>query len=790
MILRIRTNLGTTKITIENEKTTTLQQLLKIILEKLNISNINHDQIILTSDLAGERPLAFRSLQQTLAELGLKHGDEVFIKGKFEEIVIEKSYINDQHELVQAGKSLKYIEEGEGGVNIGKEEGLKISPNNANSVKKETAKEEKSEPLDSSLKALPQANSGNSRVPVNDERSLNNLKPSATVPTSSATYIPPPAPIPSNDRIGSPVRYEDDEGIRAPDDVQRMRLIDFPSPSNDFSSQEMDRLNEYRQQLREAGLKEYEIETMLQEMKDEMLAERLRRQMSLEDRLSAPFTTLDQLEQLLANHRRRPPPFNASTNSRSVPSSASGSGLYRPDYQRNATGATRNTSNGHKRKLIDEFKLNQDDSVPIRSNRQQSTTSSNIAAASSKPSRLQGAGERIVQSNEEGSKGSGSRKKPQNTFNTPDLMTSADRFVNLVDDEEPSLPLSSLRDSGYQAMSSIRDQRNPSKPSNDTSLARTNAVPSSIQPIRAPLQPRNETPLESEEDVMFEEMMRKAIEESKKEAERVEKEKEKEKANANNPRRPTSIASTGRQRSELASFPSTLRPNPSQIDRIPPPNSSRPSSYTRTNGSSTSSRSIQASTASSSAKTHDAINDRKISVKREEETRNNIARKPSGTEAEENESIEDLLKIQQQLDEEAARELQESEDLAFARYQERENDRNTPIDDGRRGIDSDQLRNALHFNDPLPSSLHRRMNEDLTDDLLELMRLQTAEMATYQRENPLFPTHHMDEDSDFIGVPAQGYRRPLEDHNVGGGGLYDEDDEQFALALQNSLNER
>lgn len=499
---------------------------------------------------------------------------------------------------------------------------------------------------------------------------------------------------------------------------------------------------------------------------------------------------MDQLEQLLANHRRRPPPFNASTNSRSVPSSASGSGLYRPDYQRNATGATRNTSNGHKRKLIDEFKLNQDDSVPIRSNRQQSTTSSNIAAASSKPSRLQGAGERIVQSNEEGSKGSGSRKKPQNTFNTPDLMTSADRFVNLVDDEEPSLPLSSLRDSGYQAMSSIRDQRNPSKPSNDTSLARTNAVPSSIQPIRAPLQPRNETPLESEEDVMFEEMMRKAIEESKKEAERVEKEKEKEKANANNPRRPTSIASTGRQRSELASFPSTLRPNPSQIDRIPPPNSSRPSSYTRTNGSSTSSRSIQASTASSSAKTRHAINDRKISVKREEEPRNNIARKPSGTEAEENESIEDLLKIQQQLDEEAARELQESEDLAFARYQERENDRNTPIDDGRRGIDSDQLRNALHFNDPLPSSLHRRMNEDLTDDLLELMRLHTAEMATYQQENPLFPTHHMDEDSDFIGVPAQGYRRPLEDHNVGGGGLYDEDDEQFALALQNSLNER
>lgn len=497
---------------------------------------------------------------------------------------------------------------------------------------------------------------------------------------------------------------------------------------------------------------------------------------------------MDQLEQLLANHRRRPPPFNASTNTRSAPSSASASGLYRPDYQRNATGATtRNTSNGHKRKLIDEFKLNQDDSVPIRSNRQQSNTSSNLPAASSKPSRLQGAGERIVQpSTEEGSKGSGSRKKPQNTFNTPHLMTSADRFVNLVDDEAPSLPLSSLRDSGYQAMSSIRDQRIPSKPSNEIPLTRTNAVPSSVQPIRAPLQPRNETPVESEEDAMFEEMMRKAIEESKKDAERMEKEKEKEKADANNLRRPTSITSAGRQRSELASFPSTLRSNPSQIDRIPPPNSSRPSSYNRTNGSSTSSRSIQASTASSSAKTRDAINDRKISVKREEESRNNTARKPSGREAENNESIEDLLKIQQQLDEEAARELQESEDLAFARYQERENDRNTPRDDGRVPIDSDQLRNALHFNDPLPSSLHRRMNEDLTDDLLELMRLHTAEMATYQRENPLRPTH-MDEESDF-GLSTQDHRRPLADRNIGG--FYDEDDEQFALALQNSLNER
>jgi hypothetical protein len=42
-------------------------------------------------------------------------------------------------------------------------------------------------------------------------------------------------------------------------------------------------LNNYRNQLREIGMKEYEIEMELQGMKDEFVAQRLRRQMSLED---------------------------------------------------------------------------------------------------------------------------------------------------------------------------------------------------------------------------------------------------------------------------------------------------------------------------------------------------------------------------------------------------------------------------------------------------------------------------------------------------------------------------
>lgn len=296
MILRVRTNLGTTKITIENDQTATIQELLKIIIDKLNISNLTQN-LVLTYDLAGERPIPVRSGQQSLSEVGLKHGDEVFIKGKFEEVIVEKSYVNEQHELVKAGKSLRLIEELQSDEKEGDELRLeKPVATNSTDLKDDSksalpARSEVKPTADSSLKSSAISSSPQVNLPSSTNAPL--------IPTAPPTNHPPPrAPIPAYyDANGSPMKTGgdrremygvegDEDGVRAPDEVQKMRLIDFPSPSRDFTPAETERLNQYRQQLREAGLKEYDIETMLQEMKDEMLAERLRRQMSMEDRLS------------------------------------------------------------------------------------------------------------------------------------------------------------------------------------------------------------------------------------------------------------------------------------------------------------------------------------------------------------------------------------------------------------------------------------------------------------------------------------------------------------------------
>ena len=81
-----------------------IEELTKKIIEKLNI---DCDEISVAFDLpAGERLIE----ESTIESIGLKNGDEIFVLGKFSEIVVEKSYVNEKHELVQAGKKLKLTE--------------------------------------------------------------------------------------------------------------------------------------------------------------------------------------------------------------------------------------------------------------------------------------------------------------------------------------------------------------------------------------------------------------------------------------------------------------------------------------------------------------------------------------------------------------------------------------------------------------------------------------------------------------------------------------------------------
>jgi hypothetical protein len=208
IILRIRTNLGMTKLSVL--RSDSLAHLQKMIIEKLNISNLR--QMVLSFDLEGNRPLPLSDGTQTLEAAGLKHGDELFLLGKFEECVVEKSFINDQHEVIQAGKSLRLIED----------------------AQPQEDKEERKPAADQPIPKDVAPPAPRAADPISS------LKPDppqptrpAAVPSSSSSAMTVPI---QNERPSFPVPMDyEDEAIRAPDNVQRMTLLEDHSPSRDLS---------------------------------------------------------------------------------------------------------------------------------------------------------------------------------------------------------------------------------------------------------------------------------------------------------------------------------------------------------------------------------------------------------------------------------------------------------------------------------------------------------------------------------------------------------------------------
>jgi hypothetical protein len=233
MILRIRTNVGMTKLTVDDKFT--LQQLQKLIVEKLNISNMKN--MTLSLDLEGNQVFS-NSPDSSLLSIGLKHGDEVFLQGKFEETVIEKSYINDQHELIQAGKSLKLIEESAEEQSVQKED------------------DRQSETVSSSNPLAVSSNNENNTNRVLPEQPVTSIPAGSSRPSDvhNQTSVPSAPSVPSVPMETEDFRFEDytdfpdnnnnrredrfdDEGnyIRSPDKVQKMNLLGAPSPSAQFT---------------------------------------------------------------------------------------------------------------------------------------------------------------------------------------------------------------------------------------------------------------------------------------------------------------------------------------------------------------------------------------------------------------------------------------------------------------------------------------------------------------------------------------------------------------------------
>ncbi|RYH12813.1 hypothetical protein EON65_37255, partial [archaeon] len=103
VVLRIRTNLGVKRLTIDNNAS--IAQLVDEVSRLFNV--ITAFPLVLAIDIEGNRPLDYDSL---LPRYNITNGDEIFVLGRFENMRIEKTTINDQHEVIKADDYFELVE--------------------------------------------------------------------------------------------------------------------------------------------------------------------------------------------------------------------------------------------------------------------------------------------------------------------------------------------------------------------------------------------------------------------------------------------------------------------------------------------------------------------------------------------------------------------------------------------------------------------------------------------------------------------------------------------------------
>lgn len=185
-------------VKIEVEPTITLAELLQIIIEKLTIIAVQHP-LSLASDIHGNN--VFSNEQgRTLAEIGLRHGDEVHLVDRFEYSVVEKDYIDENHNLVKAGKRVKVIE-------------YFASHTILEPDKAAVAVVENPPPVPST-----EAKSAQHVTPV-EQQSVTKAAPSATTSTSTTAQE-------EREETFNYQDYMEEDDVRVPDSIRRMQLIE------------------------------------------------------------------------------------------------------------------------------------------------------------------------------------------------------------------------------------------------------------------------------------------------------------------------------------------------------------------------------------------------------------------------------------------------------------------------------------------------------------------------------------------------------------------------------------
>lgn len=241
MILRIRTNISA--IRLEVEGSLTVEELVTLILNKLEVTNSS--TLTLSLDMNGNNVFSRNSLA-TVLSLGLRHGDEVHVLDRFEVVVIEKDYINDQHDLIKAGKKLKVIE----AASTGNAEAIAVAA------------------------VLPLANEPS---PSHEKGEANNDNTNTTqeVVHDDGGWSAALAALEGE---------EEDNHLRSPDAIQKMKLID-DSPSHFkaeprgyqaplLQAEDYRELEGMRAELLAAGLDRGEVAAIVEERANQILSDR------------------------------------------------------------------------------------------------------------------------------------------------------------------------------------------------------------------------------------------------------------------------------------------------------------------------------------------------------------------------------------------------------------------------------------------------------------------------------------------------------------------------------------
>lgn len=287
--IRVRTNLGTQRVQVAATETK-VSDLIEAIRHKLNISTSDDSPLVISRDLPGiNRLMNVESF--VVEDEGLKNGDEVFVVGKFEEVVVKTPYVNDNHEVIQAGKSLKMIEP---------PPSLEPSPTATTSSGAVTASAPTSAPVPAAAAApivptfgnnfntaqppptstTPSVSAANSHLSstTSTAKQTTSSKVNNSSVQQDATNVPSTTSAKDNNQHekADDFAYIPDEAfeddVRAPDQVRQMQLLQDPTMA--LSEEDYQKIEKYRKELRAMGMNEYAVEQEVLDMTDELVARR------------------------------------------------------------------------------------------------------------------------------------------------------------------------------------------------------------------------------------------------------------------------------------------------------------------------------------------------------------------------------------------------------------------------------------------------------------------------------------------------------------------------------------